>query len=67
MARVLMIFSKEEFQTDKLLRSPRRKPSAEVFNFFHFDCNYIALYVDGRSVLSVPYVGWLVVLGLTAL
>lgn len=25
------------------------------FNFFHYDCKFIALYVDGRSVPSVPY------------
>ena len=25
------------------------------FNFSHYDCNFIALYVDGRLVSSVPY------------
>lgn len=25
------------------------------FNFAHYDCNFIALYVDGRSIPSVPY------------
>lgn len=45
--RLVVSLVASEAYSGSLVRNP--------FHFAHYDCNFIALYVDGRSVPSVPY------------